>query len=115
MGGEESVYLSKKIISDRMSILQLWDVETDNVAVVTHAFIVRWTSPLDTGNYVPEGKSKPDNLTEGSRRSEPGPNVQLSVAFDCKSDDSVHRSLAVSISSLRHTSRSGHMKGQKID
>ena len=98
MGGENihaicSIY---GVLSLKSCLLQLWDVETDNVAVVTHAFIVRWTSPLETGNYVPEGKSKPDNLTEGSRRSEPGPNVQLSVAFDCKTDDSVHRSLAVS-------------------
>ncbi|KAJ2921135.1 hypothetical protein H1R20_g15959, partial [Candolleomyces eurysporus] len=75
----------------------LWDAETNNVAVVTHAFIVKWTSPLDTGNFVPDGKPTPENLMEGVRKSEPGPNVQLSIAFDCNNDVSVHKSLAVSV------------------
>ena len=81
---------------------QLWDKQNDNVAILTHAFVVRWTSPLETGNYVPKGKPTPENLTEGSRRTEPGPQVQLSIAFDCKLDDSVHRSLTVSRSRAEH-------------
>lgn len=67
----------------------------ENVAVVTHAFVVRWTSPLDSGNFVPNGQPTPENLNEAGCKSEPGPNAQLSIAFDTNNDDSIHKSLAV--------------------
>ncbi|RXW13020.1 hypothetical protein EST38_g12834, partial [Candolleomyces aberdarensis] len=43
---------------------QILDYHTAKQVVLTHAFVVKWTSPLDTGNYVPEGECTPEGLNE---------------------------------------------------
>ncbi|RXW18564.1 hypothetical protein EST38_g7288 [Candolleomyces aberdarensis] len=52
--------------SQQANVWSLWDNLHKSPAVATHAFIVRWTSPLDTGNYVPDKEKLPENLNEGS-------------------------------------------------
>ncbi|TEB21625.1 hypothetical protein FA13DRAFT_1566588, partial [Coprinellus micaceus] len=42
----------------------LWDVLRDEVVVATHAFVVRFCSPLETGNFVPDRESIPEGLVE---------------------------------------------------
>ncbi|KAJ3527864.1 hypothetical protein NMY22_g9620 [Coprinellus aureogranulatus] len=53
---------------------------------VVHAFIVRWTNSLETGNFVPEGKTFPKGVSESSRKKEPNLGVNISVTLDCKQD-----------------------------
>jgi hypothetical protein len=43
------------------------DYKTGKPLILTHAFVVKWTTPLDTGNYVPAGEHIPEGLNEDNR------------------------------------------------
>ncbi|KAF6743077.1 hypothetical protein DFP72DRAFT_1080947 [Ephemerocybe angulata] len=48
----------------------------------THKF----STPPDTGNFVPEGKALPHGITESLRKTEPGLQAQVLVVYDCRAD-----------------------------
>ena len=47
------------------SATQLYQGNTNKVAVLSHAGIWAWASPLQTGNFVPEGQTAPEGIPEG--------------------------------------------------
>ncbi|KAJ3549395.1 hypothetical protein NMY22_g894 [Coprinellus aureogranulatus] len=67
--------------------LVLWDNEIKDIATITYAYIVRYASPILTGNFVPEGKPLPDGMMDYLRKSEPSNMAQISVTFDVRMDD----------------------------
>ena len=50
---------------------QLWDTETEDVVIATHAFVVKYASPIETGNFVPEEYEIPDGMFEYLRCIDP--------------------------------------------
>ncbi|KAF6758166.1 hypothetical protein DFP72DRAFT_845133 [Ephemerocybe angulata] len=60
----------------------LWDKETDEAVLLTHAFTVAYSTPLDTGNFVPEGCTAPEGMYDSQMRREPGPRAQVNITFD---------------------------------
>lgn len=47
----------------RVSV-QLWDNEMKDIATITYAYIVRYASPVQTGNFVPDGKTLPEGMMD---------------------------------------------------
>ncbi|KAJ3523941.1 hypothetical protein NMY22_g11219 [Coprinellus aureogranulatus] len=55
----------------------LWDTKQDHVITVTHAFLVKSTSNLDTGNFVPPKEKVPPGVSDKARKSEPHRGAQV--------------------------------------
>ncbi|KAF6742110.1 hypothetical protein DFP72DRAFT_1109714 [Ephemerocybe angulata] len=64
----------------------LWDKETDDAVLLTHAFVVAYSTPLDTGNFVPEGCTAPEGMFDSQLRREPGPRAQINITYDYSVD-----------------------------
>ncbi|TEB28823.1 hypothetical protein FA13DRAFT_760029 [Coprinellus micaceus] len=73
----------------------MWDTEKKRAVTVTHAFIVRHSSDLDTGNFVPKGVPHPANMSEGARKDTPQAGAQITVTYDLAMDPQFHRYLRV--------------------
>ncbi|KAF6754151.1 hypothetical protein DFP72DRAFT_900525 [Ephemerocybe angulata] len=73
----------------------IWDTETKDYAVFTHAFAVRQAMHPATGNYVPPGHAPPDGLLESQIKTEPGPYAQLSITLDARLDPKLHEQLSI--------------------
>ncbi|KAF6756113.1 hypothetical protein DFP72DRAFT_1066927 [Ephemerocybe angulata] len=72
----------------------LWDTRRDDVAVCTHAFVVMYATPLDTGNFCPDGAIPPMEFKGQMRKMEPSLAAQVSLTFDTKVDPDLHEHLA---------------------
>ncbi|KAF6765293.1 hypothetical protein DFP72DRAFT_870620 [Ephemerocybe angulata] len=60
-------------------LIQIWDTETKDYAVFTHAFAV----------------TPPDGLLESQIKTEPGPYAQLSITLDARLDPKLHEQLSI--------------------
>ncbi|KAJ3530866.1 hypothetical protein NMY22_g8397 [Coprinellus aureogranulatus] len=67
----------------------LWDTDSDDLVIGTHAFVVKYASPIETGNFVPDDYEIPEGMFEYLRKTEPGPMAQIFVTYDCRMDDSI--------------------------
>jgi hypothetical protein len=48
--------------SNELTLRQLFNKKTNNVAILTYAFVYLWGSPTETGNFVPADETPPDDL-----------------------------------------------------
>ncbi|KAF6744351.1 hypothetical protein DFP72DRAFT_1078729 [Ephemerocybe angulata] len=77
------------------STFQLWDTVRDEVVVCTHAFVILYATPLDTGNYCPDGAAPPMEFKGQMRKTEPSLAAQVSLTFDTRVEPSLHEDLSV--------------------
>uniref|UniRef100_A0A8H8CFA2 Uncharacterized protein n=1 Tax=Psilocybe cubensis TaxID=181762 RepID=A0A8H8CFA2_PSICU len=59
------------------------------VAVLVHAGIWKWTTDLETGNFVPYGEEAPEGVPDGQIQDEPSFKCKFSYAFDTSRDTSI--------------------------
>ncbi|KAH6918562.1 hypothetical protein BKA70DRAFT_1416554 [Coprinopsis sp. MPI-PUGE-AT-0042] len=72
-----------------------FDPQTNKPAVVTFAMLWTWNSPFDTGNFVPEGKEIPPNLSVNRVQHVPSPKCVYTCAFDTNHDPSLYKNVEV--------------------
>ncbi|PPQ81644.1 hypothetical protein CVT26_013895 [Gymnopilus dilepis] len=80
--------ISAKPVNSAGNRWMLYQGNTNKVAVLSHAGIWAWASPLQTGNFVPEGQTAPEGIPEGRIQSMPNYKCEFSYAFDTTVDDS---------------------------
>ncbi|KAF6743186.1 hypothetical protein DFP72DRAFT_1080667 [Ephemerocybe angulata] len=76
------------------SNLVVWDNAQNDFVVCTHAFVVRFASPLNSGNFCPDGAQLPEGLREQARRREPSLMCQVSISFDMRAEPDLPNRLA---------------------
>ncbi|KAF6742482.1 hypothetical protein DFP72DRAFT_860416 [Ephemerocybe angulata] len=77
------------------SNFMVWDNIRSDYVVCTHAFVIRFASPLDTGNFCPDGAQLPEGLNEQMRRREPGLFCQVSISFDTRVEPEIPNRLSL--------------------
>ncbi|KAJ3548226.1 hypothetical protein NMY22_g1347 [Coprinellus aureogranulatus] len=68
--------------------------EGETPLLITHAFIIRYATPLETGTFVPDGETLPKGITQYNRKTEPGLQVNISLSFDVSMDREFHSHIA---------------------
>ncbi|KAF6747812.1 hypothetical protein DFP72DRAFT_585671 [Ephemerocybe angulata] len=76
------------------STFLLWDRVRKDVAVCTHAFVILYATPLDTGNFCPEGARPPMEFKGQMRKYEPSLAAQVSLTFDTRVEPTLHETLS---------------------
>ncbi|KAH6893770.1 hypothetical protein BKA70DRAFT_1044550, partial [Coprinopsis sp. MPI-PUGE-AT-0042] len=77
-------------LGDNKDYWALYATATGKVAIISHALVWSWATPLETGNFVPEGKELPPDVQPSRVQHEPGPKCGFSYAFDTKDDMSIY-------------------------
>ncbi|KAF6745503.1 hypothetical protein DFP72DRAFT_1077468 [Ephemerocybe angulata] len=73
----------------------VWNNSQDDYVVCSHAFVIKYASSLDTGNFCPDNAKPPEWLREQMRRREPGLTCQVSLTFDARVDSDLHNHLSI--------------------
>ncbi|KAF6750731.1 hypothetical protein DFP72DRAFT_851532 [Ephemerocybe angulata] len=78
------------------SSFMLWDRVRDEVVICTHAFVILYATPLDTGNFCPDGENPPMEFKGQMRprKMEPSLAAQVSLTFDTRVDPTLHEHLS---------------------
>lgn len=91
----DSLPISIKRSPQYPSSFLLWDDARNDILVVSHAFVVLFSTPPDTGNFVPEGETLPAGIKDFLRKSEPSTQAQVIVTYDCRVEPTFFESLEV--------------------